>query len=417
VDTPGTFEEYTRGLRRLAKAVRNGGNRSPAVLAALDGQARRVVQQVLPIEKRQELGAFFSSSAHRDALWKTFRTPLVSGSVVLDPAVGAGDLLLGAVERAGASDITLVGFDIHDAFLEAARARLDIACATRCSLTKAGSIAIQLRHQSGLTQCDAIRSATHIAMNPPFTPMASPSACLWSSGQVNAAAVFVDVVCAHASYGAEIVAIVPDVLRSGARYARWRKHLATKVEVLGVVPLGRFDEWTDVDVALLHLAPPNPRPRGEQRDWGSLASRSKGERIEDHFHISVGAVVDYRSPISGPLHPYLIARDAPRWGTLTTIEKRRRFPGTVVQPPFVVIRRTSGPADHERAVGTLVDSDGPVAVENHLLVARPRDGKMATCKALLSRLRLASTSAWLNKRIACRHLTVGALQRLPWRAL
>jgi hypothetical protein len=55
-----------------------------------------------------------------------------------------------------------------------------------------------------------------------------------------------------------------------------------------------------------------------------------------------------------------------------------------------------------------------VAIENHLLVLRPKDDSPKTCEELLGLLSLQRTNEWLNRRIRCRHLTVGALADLPW---
>jgi hypothetical protein len=67
-----------------------------------------------------------------------------------------------------------------------------------------------------------------------------------------------------------------------------------------------------------------------------------------------------------------------------------------------------------RCIGTLVTGKRPIAVENHLLVALPRDKKVGTCKELLQVLKQDSTSNWMNERIRCRHLTMGSVGDLPW---
>jgi hypothetical protein len=55
-----------------------------------------------------------------------------------------------------------------------------------------------------------------------------------------------------------------------------------------------------------------------------------------------------------------------------------------------------------------------VAVENHLLVLTPVGGSLAACRDVLARLKDDRTDRWLDERIRCRHLTVGAIQELPW---
>ena len=410
-----SFDDYVLRLRALERDQRRGKEREKAVTAALDGEARRTAREVIPSAMLKALGAFFTRSSLRAQAWSLFREPLQEGSVVLDPAVGAGDLLLGAFDHLpdGVS-AELRGFDLHEGFLAAARARLSIATTLRSAEGKRGLVATKLRKGSGLVQHRAIAQATHIIMNPPFTAMTAPARCTWAHGRVNSAAVFLDAVIGHASPGTEVLAIVPDVLRSGSRYSRWRTDVAARAHVLKVVQVGRFDEWTDVDVILLHLRRREGSTSDEGQDWGSLVGLISGSRVDSVFDISVGAVVDYRSPKRGPWQPYLIARDAPRWGRIDKVTRRRRFRGTVVPPPFVVVRRTSSPSDRQRAVATIVDCAEHIAIENHLLVARPKDGSVDTCARLLERLNSTSATSWFNDVIACRHLTVTALGGLPW---
>jgi hypothetical protein len=78
------------------------------------------------------------------------------------------------------------------------------------------------------------------------------------------------------------------------------------------------------------------------------------------------------------------------------------------------VRRTSRPGDEHRAVATIVVCDRPVAVENHLLVCRPRDGSGTACQTLLDVLQRPETTSWLDRRICCRHLTVSAVRSIPW---
>jgi hypothetical protein len=85
-----------------------------------------------------------------------------------------------------------------------------------------------------------------------------------------------------------------------------------------------------------------------------------------------------------------------------------------LKPPFVAIRRTSRPGDRHRAIGTLITALQPVAVENHLIALRPKDGTVKACRELLYSLKDDRTTHWLDERIRCRHLTVAALNELPW---
>lgn len=88
--------------------------------------------------------------------------------------------------------------------------------------------------------------------------------------------------------------------------------------------------------------------------------------------------------------------------------------GATHSPPFVTIRRTSKSGSRYRCVGTLVTGKGRIAVENHLIVALPRDGTVETCRKLLELLRSDMATQWMNRRICCRHLTVSSVEDLPW---
>ena len=125
-------------------------------------------------------------------------------------------------------------------------------------------------------------------------------------------------------------------------------------------------------------------------------------------------MVPHRHAEAGPLVAYVHARSLPPWTECTKIAENRKFTGRLFQPPFVTVRRTSRPGDKKRAVASLVLSDEPVAVENHLLVLLPRDGTASTCKQLLARLRSAKTDDWINRRLRCRHLTTAVLTDMPW---
>ena len=109
------------------------------------------------------------------------------------------------------------------------------------------------------------------------------------------------------------------------------------------------------------------------------------------------------------------SRGLPTWGSIDVASlPKKRFSGTLFSPPFVAVRRTSRPVDSGRAIGTLVIGDCRVAVENHLLVVRPKDPSVEACEEVLRLLKEDRTDRWLNNRIRCRHLTVSALRELPW---
>ena len=91
----------------------------------------------------------------------------------------------------------------------------------------------------------------------------------------------------------------------------------------------------------------------------------------------------------------------------------RRHEGLVYEPPFVVIRRTSRPGHPYRATATVIAGKRPIAVENHLIVCEPKDGKLGTCRKLMKQLKTPAVNEFLNARIRCRHLTVGSVAAIP----
>jgi hypothetical protein len=389
---------------------------------------------------------------------------------VLDPSCGAGDLLLSWATRLPvARDLpatlalwgrVLHGRDIEPLFVRAARARLTIAAALRAptgagaerrpplhenaaahSPTSAAEVLETafpgIRVGDGLDREPMLGWRGRVVLNPPFLKVQAPDDCSWGSGTVSSAAVFVDHCLRHAAAGTRVTAILPDVLRTGERYTAWRREVERRAEVERIEVHGIFDPAVDVDVFFLDLvvragAPVDPRDpttvlsrtgrveadtaAGERSGVWWNAPVLTGERLEHYFALSVGAVVPHRHAEEGPEVAYLHATDAPAWGVVRRISTRRQFSGRLETPPFVVVRRTSGPHDAQRAIATIVLGKRPVAVENHLIVLRPLDGTEATCHAALPILRSNETKAWLNERIRCRHLTVAALREVPWRA-
>src|SRR5581483_4574739 len=148
-------------------------------------------------------------------------------------------------------------------------------------------------------------------------------------------------------------------------------------------------------------------------DWWDSASA--GVRVGDLFEINVGPVVPHRDPTEGPEYQYIHSKALPPFGRTCGSRERRRFKGTTYKPPFLAIRRTSGPRDKFRAVGTIVTGNEPMAVENHVLIATPRDHTIDSCSRLMDLLRKEFANDWLNQRIRCRHLTVSSLEEIPWR--
>lgn len=422
------FVAYVRGLTSLIHSIPSQIN-VKLLDAALDGQPAAVARQSLTIEQLRNTGAFFTgSSLARRAVAMLTRT-ISADSIIVDPTSGAGDLLIACSEACPVLDNLsdtiqlwgqmLTGRELQGAFVSAAKARLILAAIRRgvspgdFSPTEIKRAFPQLRAGCALAQCKRILlPATHIVMNPPFTLVQSPENCAWATGVINAASLFVHACITHSNPGTRFVAILPDVLRSGSRYDKWRRIIDSRLTRLQIELLGQFDKWADVDVFILRGVVAAVRSRRRAAGWGEIPNA--GKTISDYFRVSVGPVVPHRDPHAGPWRPFIQAHGLPRWITIRSMPASRRFAGRVVSPPFVVLRRTSRPGDEFRAAATIIAGNRPVAVENHLIILEPIQRTLRSCREVMHVLRSDATNDWLNRRIRCRHLTVSAAASIPW---
>ena len=418
------YGEYVSRLRELLVAVADDGlicHRN-AVEAALDGQAAEELKNLVQLPVRRSRGAFFTGSELRRRAVSGSRDR--DGVVYFDPACGAGDLLVEAALRMpsrGSFEGTvrawgerLLGCDVEPDFVETAKLRLLLAAAYRSRQRVPRQIRVGvfpgLFVGDGRSQPQFAKKSDHILINPPFGYVKAPDATAWASGRVSEAAVFLENVLEYVPVDMMVTAILPDVLRSGTRYRKWRSMVESLVEVSAVEIHGVFDETTDIDVFVL---------RGTRSD---LVKHSKvrwvpqhrGTSVGDFFKIHVGAVVPHRDPESGPSYPFIWSRRLPSSGSFDPGGESRQFTGRTFSPPFVAIRRTSRPGQRRRVSGVLIVGDRSVAVENHLLVALPRDGTESSCLDLIDVLEDQRTKDWLDQLIRTRHLTVSAVRDLPW---
>lgn len=353
---------------------------------------------------------------------------IASEGPILDPACGTGNLLVEVaktLEVFSSLEETLVawnnvihGLDINKDFIDLAqkkiiRVALDKGArpkdsSKKCELTqllsniKVGDFLCEYESYAGLIK--------NIIMNPPFCYLRTPSSINWTSGQSNAAALFVFYAVGLLPVGGKILGILPDVLRSGTRYANWRCSLKSSLDY-SIEPFGGFQKDVQVDVFVLF---------GTKNDQNILedspvspASQNQGRVLGDYFDVGVGPVVPHRDKLIGPDSLYAHARILPPWSTVTSLPERITHPGKRFAPPFVAIRRTSSPKDKYRIMATLVNCDEPVAVENHIIVLSPKDKKNKTCKKLMKKLMSESINQYINLKIRCRHLTVGIIKNIP----
>jgi hypothetical protein len=419
------FRPYVRHLQDLLEQMHASNAAVVDIEAALDGGAGRELRRRVDVHTLRKAGAFFTGSYLATQLADRIGLTLTRRSVVVDPACGAGDLLLAVgrllpVRRTVSSTLRewsgqLIGRDLHEPFVGAAKLRVALLAAHRgatvdVNAEMAASLLPEISHGSGLSRNAPLERATHVILNPPFSLVSAPQDCEWGQGSVNAAAVFLEECVRRANAGTRVVAILPDVLRSGSRYLRWRTLIGARTEELNVQLHGQFNAATDVHTFLLDCLVRNEPPKTSSR---RLAPTERRQRVlDDIAHVHTGPVVEYREPNRGAWHPFIVARALPKWRSIVPL-KSRRFRGRVFKPPFVVVRRTSRPEDSHRAIATLVLGNRPIAIENHLLVVVPRHQSRSACVAIMTLLRDPRTTTWLNARIRCRHLTVSALCQLP----
>lgn len=404
---------YTKRVEALLSTA--GVRPTPGeVIAALDGRAWAAVRGATTRTERQKLGIFFTPSAVARRAAELLE--LGNTATVFDPACGAGDLLLAAADLSAAveddSGLTLEGVDVVPELTALARARIKLLGAAR-GWPDAWARSHRIAVGNGLRNQRAYARATHVVMNPPFITMQSQDGLAWKDGAVSLAARFVEHALRTSKEGTVLVAVLPEVLRSGSGYRHWRHHMGRLAGVDHLETQDRFNGDADVHTFVVRFR------RGKTHDdtsryWSTeRTGRSRRGCLHHHFDVSVGPVVEYRSPRAGDLVPFLRPSNCPPWGTVASVDGRRRFAGRLVAPPFLVVRRTSRPEQPHRVVATFVSSGGPYAVENHLLVLKPSSGQANTCREAMEWLRSEQVSDWMNERIRCRHLTVGSVQELP----
>lgn len=384
-----------------------------------------VLRQCLPLEQMREAGSFFTGQMLATEAINSFERALTLNSRVLDPTCGAGNLLIECSRRLGVRDTLsetleewgeiLWGFDIHESFIEATKLRLIIEALNRgvqknCSIEQATSYFKNIKVMDALlvTKTD-LKSITHVAMNPPFSIWKSPNKNYWKQGKINAAGIVFDHFLRVLPKDCVVVAILPEVLRSGSRYSLFRNFCSINMSAKSIL-WGRFNAKTDVDVFIL-----SGIIMAEESQKSILWQEELGEykALSSKFNVCIGPLIAYRDIEIGNEYPYFHSKNTPGWEILEDISETRKFQGKVISPPFVIIKRTSSPGDRYRATATIINLKSMVAVENHLIVIKPMSNSLRDCKKLLKTLKSDATNEFLNKRIRLRHLTVQAIKDIP----
>lgn len=434
VQNTGKFRQFVGLLERAMSYPTWDGPQEQDVARLLDGAASEAARTLLTPEVRQCYGIFFSGHTIGARVAECLAEPLRNGASVFDPTCGAGDLLLAAARHLPLGKTLqrtiniwtdrIGGTDVHPEFVLAARMRLLLLAQSLHKLRGdaiphinfTDKIFVGVKVADYLANPDLGCEYDCIIANPPFGDTVAPKGCSWSTGKTQLAAVFVDEIVNRAKGAQTIVAILPDVLRSGTRYARWRDHIAGKACEGGVIPYGRFDSYTDVDVFILNIKSRFAQLESSKMVWPSIVCESnannKSTRLGDRFSVRIGPVVPHRHTNVGNWRPYVCVKSAPPFSE-TEAKKKRRFKGAVFSPPFVLLRRTSNPMDENRLIPTIVVGKEPVAVENHLIVIMPLVGGLLECRELYQHLITKAAREWIDGAIRCRHLTKRVLLEMP----
>ncbi|KIR13170.1 hypothetical protein PFLU4_57400 [Pseudomonas fluorescens] len=391
------------------------------------------VEQLIPATVRSAHGIFFTEEKLASRIASLMRAEIASEASFFDPACGAGNLLLAIAKdyplRNSLSETLKFwagkfgGCDLNENFILATKLRLIGLAAYRHGV---GTVARKtlntfLGYFNLFKVCNYLEAGQSsefdcIVANPPFGHIVLSEPLSWSSGKTQQAAVFMTRILELARPGQKVTAILPDVLRSGTRYCRWRSLIEFSAESIAVEVHGKFSKAVDVDVFFITFTLPefSGDGAGTKFDiWRNPKDRlSAGKvRLGDKFTVRVGPVVPHRLSGSGKAVPYLNARNATPFGVVIKFGQVR-FSGTLYEPPFVLVRRTSNPSDKKRIVTTLVIGERSVAIENHLIILKPKSGCAKQCEALIAALNDQGVYEQLNQAIRCRHLTVSSLANL-----
>lgn len=351
----------------------------------------------------------------------------IDKDIVLDPACGSGNLLLEVAEKLPVEkslhdcllkwNEKIYGLDINPVFIRLAKKKIIRLALSNgatadldLSLEKAMSLLDNIRVGDFLIEYNCYKGRVNcIIMNPPFCPINTPDNVSWTSGKSNAAALFASYAVDVLPDGGKLLGIFPDVLKSGSRYASWRKHIHSQI-VTDIFGFGAFEPGVQIDVFVLNAVKSLAPQKINKVEAGGVI-------LSDRFNVSVGPVVPHRDIFVGVESPYAHAKILPAWGTVNELEERIFHSGRKIKTPFVAVRRTSSPKDKYRAVGTIVNCHEDVAVENHIIAISPMDGNIESCVSLLGRLRSQSVNDYINSQIRCRHLTVGVIKGIPLEAI
>ncbi len=425
------YQNFTQELDDFSKKIEFGnsvGEEDKDLLYEyLNGRASRELEKRINPQTIAKHGIYFTppelAQIAIKPLLKNLNFPKIK---IFDPTCGVADLLLQFCNKLPFSnDLTktldswgefLIGFDLYQELIDVAKRRLVLkAISLGAKLTKnekldfnnlfPGLIKQDIRFWKG-----KISPNTIVVMNPPFNQNTVSKNITWSTGKTSYAAYFLDIVLKKSVPNTIIAAILPDVLRSGTRYHNWRDEIQNAMSINNIDIFGLFSLSTDVDVFILR----GIALKKQKRSTVCFYKRNNGlKTVGQICRVNIGQVVPFRLTGKGNWMPYLTAKDFKTSAVINNINKKIRFVGCGIKPPFVAIKRTSNPKDNLRIIPCIVKGNKNIAVENHIIIIKPFDGTVRTCKEIVNNLLNEQTKVWINNRIRCRHLTALSIKELP----
>ena len=395
----------------------------------INGTNAKAISKFLNNTLRKDQGIFFTSELLAEKVARKLKNELQQGKSICDPACGAGDLFLACIKLMPKKETTtetlsywsskIFGQDLNADFVRSAQARLVISSLYLSSIEKNRHLINKKNFFENIVVNDffedssIIQKADCIVTNPPYGNVDLTGKVTWTSGKGQLAALFLDHIINASKDGQRVIAILPDVLRSGSRYGKWRAFINSNSNNLNTEICGKFNNEADVDVFILDFIV-SKNSFLENITTFDITSGIKDTtyKMSDYFNISVGPVVPHRDEQIGELSPYIDTSIAILWEEVTP-KNKKKYKCTLKKPPFIALRRTSSPADKPRLKVSIIKGTKNVSVENHLIVMEPKDGKLNTCREFLRVAKSNEANNWVNQKIRCRHLTVSTIREMP----
>ena len=137
------FSSYSDHIQKLLSDLTEdlpGSLSEEVICGLLNGYAASALQQLIPLSVRKRSGLFFTSSLLADRVAERLAPQLRTGVRLLDPACGAGNLLLACAkylpkgeklaETVRIWSHCIVGYDLHHEFIRATQLRLALLAAS-----------------------------------------------------------------------------------------------------------------------------------------------------------------------------------------------------------------------------------------------------------------------------------------------